>query len=75
MKVPGIIAGACRTRGNLGPGLMIMVTMEVMVVEVVLMVMIVVEGGYRSQWKLRPCLQPSHDHDDDEDDDDDDDDL
>ena len=45
MKVPGIIAGACRTRGNLGPGLMIMVTMEVMVVEVVLMVMIVVAGG------------------------------
>ena len=45
VKVPGIIAGACRTRGNLGPGLMIMVAMVVMVVEVVLMVMIVVVGG------------------------------
>ena len=44
VKVPGIIAGACRTRGNLGPGLMIMVAMVVMVVEVVLMVMIVVVG-------------------------------
>ena len=43
MKVPGIIAGACRTRGNLGPGLMIMVTMVVMVVEVVLVVIIGVE--------------------------------
>ena len=46
VKVPGIIAGACRTRGNLGPGLMIMVAMVVMVVEVVLMVMIVVVGGW-----------------------------
>ena len=64
VKVPGIIAGACRTRGNLGPGLMIMVAMVVMVVEVVLMVMIIGgggEGGYSSQWKLRPCLQLSHD--------------
>ena len=64
VKVPGIIAGACRTRGNLGPGLMIMVTMVVMVVEVVLMVMIIGgggEGGYSSQWKLRPCLQLIHD--------------
>ena len=40
VKVPGIIAGACRTRGNLGPGLMIMVAMVVMVVEVVLTVII-----------------------------------
>ena len=67
VKVPGIIAGACRTRGNLGPGLMIMVAMVVMVVmvvEVVLMVMIIGgggEGGYSSQWKLRPCLQLIHD--------------
>ena len=64
VKVPGIIAGACRTRGNLGPGLMIMVAMVVMVVEVVLMVMNIGgggEGGYRSQWKLRPCFQLSLD--------------
>ena len=43
VKVPGIIAGACRTRGNLGPGLMIMVTMVVMLVEVALGVIIGVE--------------------------------
>ena len=53
MKVPGIIAGACRTRGNLGPGLMIMMTMVVMVVEVVLMVMII-GGGGGGRWIQEP---------------------
>ena len=70
MKVPGIIAGACRTRGNLGPGLMIMVTMEVMVVEVVLMVMIVVAGGKvdtgangNSDHVFSSAMINDHDHD------------
>ena len=70
MKVPGIIAGACRTRGNLGPGLMIMVTMVVMVVEVVLLVMIVVGGkedtgaNGNSDHVFSPAMiNNDHDHD------------
>ena len=67
VKVPGIIAGACRTRGNLGPGLMIMVAM---VVEMVLMVMIVVVGGKvdtgangNSDHVFSSALIKDHDHD------------
>ena len=66
VKVPGIIAGACRTRGNLGPGLMIMVAMVVMVVEVVLMVVggkVDTGANGNSDHVFSSALINDHDHD------------